>query len=111
MVSLSHDPVVSLAQAPRLWVVRGTPHRAFSNQRGVVPGVIVMPEVPVGRLLQVSAIFEGSEVDTLVFDAAPLFHKNVLMVIPLLFMLIRMPCSLRTLVNASQVNWTPLDPY
>ena len=47
----------------------------------VVPGLIVMPEVPVERLLQVSAILEGSEVDALVFDAAPEpFHEDVVMV-------------------------------
>ena len=47
----------------------------------MVPGLIVMPEVPVERLLQVSAILEGSEVDALVFDAAPEpFHKDVVMV-------------------------------
>ena len=47
----------------------------------VVPGLIVMPEVPVERLLQVSAILEGSEVDTLVLDAAPEpFHEDVVMV-------------------------------
>ena len=37
----------------------------------VVPGLIVMPEVPVECLLQVSVILEGSEVNTLVLDAAP----------------------------------------
>ena len=47
----------------------------------MVPGLIVMPEVPVERLLQVSAILEGSEVDALVFDAAPEpFHEDVVMV-------------------------------
>jgi len=59
MVSLSYDPVVSPAQAAK------------------VTGLIVMPEVPVERLLQVPS------------------------------MLIRMPCSLRTPVKASLVNWAP----
>lgn len=40
-----------------------------------------MPEVPVERLLQVSAILEGCEVNALVFDAAPEpFHEDVVMV-------------------------------
>ena len=43
--------------------------------------MIVMPEVPVERLLQVSAILKGSEVDALVFDAAPEpFHEDIVMV-------------------------------
>ena len=47
----------------------------------MVPGLIVMPEVPVERLLQVSAILKGSEVDALVFDAAPEpFHEDIVMV-------------------------------
>lgn len=47
----------------------------------MVPGLIVMQEVPVERLLQVSAILEGSEVDALVLDAAPEpFHEDVVMV-------------------------------
>ena len=47
----------------------------------MVPGLIVMPEVPVERLLQVLAILEGSEIDALVLDAAPEpFHEDVVMV-------------------------------
>ena len=47
----------------------------------MVPGLIVMPEVPVERLLQVVSILEGCEVDALVFDAAPEpFHEDVVMV-------------------------------
>jgi len=47
----------------------------------VVPGLIVMPEVPVERLLQVVSILEGGEVDTLVLDASPEpFHEDVVMV-------------------------------
>ena len=47
----------------------------------MVPGLIVMPEVPVERLLQVVSILEGCEVDALIFDAAPEpFHEDVVMV-------------------------------
>lgn len=47
----------------------------------VVPGLIVMPEVPVERLLQVVSVLEGREVDALVFDAAPeSLHEDVVMV-------------------------------
>lgn len=47
----------------------------------MVPGLIVMPEVPVERLLQVVSILEGCEVDALLFDAAPEpFHEDVVMV-------------------------------
>ena len=47
----------------------------------MVPGLVVMPEVPVERLLQVVAVLEGREVDALVFDAAPEpFHEDVVMV-------------------------------
>jgi hypothetical protein len=47
----------------------------------VVPGLIVMPEVPVARLLQVVSVLEGREVDALVFDAPPEpFHEDVVMV-------------------------------
>ncbi len=47
----------------------------------MVPGLIVMPEVPVERLLQVLSILEGCEIDALVFDAAPKsFHEDVVMV-------------------------------
>jgi hypothetical protein len=42
---------------------------------------MVMPEVPVERLLQVLSIPNGCEVNTLMFDAAPEpFHENVVMV-------------------------------
>ena len=45
------------------------------------PCLIVVPEVPVERLLQVVSILEGCEVDALVFDAAPEpFHEDVVMV-------------------------------
>ena len=72
MVSLSYDP----GCFPSLGCQRyGLPAGHLIGRlviKGlVVPGLIVMPEVPVERLLQVSAILEGSEVDTLVFDAAP----------------------------------------
>lgn len=75
----------------------------------MVPGLIVMPEVPVERLLQVASILEGCEVDALVLDAAPEpFHEDVVMIAqPLPSMLIRMPCSLRAPVKASLVNWAP----
>ncbi len=47
----------------------------------MVPGLIVMPEVPVERLLQVVSVLESGEVDTLMFDAAPEpFHEDVVMV-------------------------------
>jgi hypothetical protein len=47
----------------------------------VVPSLIVMPEVPVERLFQVLPIFEGCEVDALVFDATPKpFHEYIIMV-------------------------------
>ena len=47
----------------------------------MVPGLIVMPEVPVERLLQVVSVLEGGEVDALVFDAAPEpFHEDVVVV-------------------------------
>jgi hypothetical protein len=40
-----------------------------------------MPEVSVERLFQVVSVFESSEVDALMFDAAPEpFHEDVVMV-------------------------------
>jgi len=47
----------------------------------MVPGLIVMPEVPVERLFQVVSVLEGREVDTLVFDAAPEpFNEDIVVV-------------------------------
>ena len=45
------------------------------------PLLIVVPEVPVKRLSQVSPILEGGEVDALMFDTAPeAFHEDIVMV-------------------------------
>ncbi len=47
----------------------------------MVPGLIVMPEVPVKRLLQVVSVLEGREVGALVLDATPEpSHENVVVV-------------------------------
>lgn len=47
----------------------------------MVPGLIVMPEVPVELLLQVLSILECGQVDALMFDAAPEpLHEDVVMV-------------------------------
>ena len=47
----------------------------------MVPDLIVMPEVPVERLLQVVSVLERSKVDALVFDASPEpFHEDVVVV-------------------------------
>lgn len=47
----------------------------------VIPGLVVVSEVPVERLLQMISILERGEVDALVFDTAPEpLHENVVMV-------------------------------
>jgi len=47
----------------------------------VVPGLVVVPEVPVERLFQVVSVLERGEVDALVFDAAPeSLHENIVMI-------------------------------
>lgn len=47
----------------------------------MVSGLVVVPEVPVERLLQVVSVLEGGEIDTLIFDATPeTLHEDVVMV-------------------------------